>query len=368
MTDTHYPTENQGVVGTAAAGHLESFDAVYYAQQVPASAESLAILGLVFDRIFFPGVYLPTSEFDEDALRREIERIRSLRMKFTIEDVQLLNCMEFSLHVKYVRDFCIFTGSPGGMGVLEQEAGPLIMALEELVYGPPPPGFIPTPSMGFCKGFHFSQNVVEHQVNAPSWLAYPANALVYATKNQIPLVNDSRLPVPGIPVSPKDDAKLLATILAIESVKLALPKLRPLMPKELVEFRAETSQYVKPFRVAMLRLARDLNAALESDMTLHDVQKRAQFLVETTVYPELCELEAMLSNPSKPWRKRVIDLARSAPELLTNFATMPKNIALAKAIGAIAKALADVRDEQLDRENRLARSGIYYLLKLHGGG
>jgi hypothetical protein len=368
MMDTHNPTENQAVVCTAAAGHLDSFDAVYYAQQVPASAESLTILSLVFDRIFFPGVYLPTSEFDEDALRREIERIRSLRMKFTIEDVQLLDCLNFSLHVKYVRDFCIFTGSAEGTGTTEPEVGALMAALEELIYGPPPPGFTPTHSLRFSKGFDFSDNRIEHQVNAPSWLAYPANALVYAMKHNTPLVNDSGLPVPGLPLSPKDNAKLLATILAIESVKLALPKLKPLMPKELVEFRAETSQYVKPFRVAMLRLAKDLNAALESDMKLHDVQKQAQFLVETTVYPELCELEAMLTDPSKSWRKRVIELARSAPELLTNFATMPKNVALAKAIGAIAKALADVRDEQLDRENRLARSGIYYLLKLHGGG
>jgi hypothetical protein len=43
---------------------------------------------------------------------------------------------------------------------------------------------------------------------------------------------------------------------------------------------------------------------------------------------------------------------------------MPKGIALAKVLGAIAQVLADVRDEELDKEGRLARSGIYYLLKL----
>ena len=77
---------------------------------------------------------------------------------------------------------------------------------------------------------------------------------------EIPLINDSALPVPGIPTTPKDNAKLLATILAIESVKIALPRLKTLTPQELQEFRAETAGYVKPFRVAMLRLAKDLNA------------------------------------------------------------------------------------------------------------
>jgi hypothetical protein len=348
----------------STAPNLESFDAVYYAQQVPISAESLTILGLVFDRLIFPGVYLPTSSFDEEALKREIKRINSLGIPLSIEDVQMLNCMEFALHVKYVRDFCIFTGNPGMMGTVEKEAYPLMMALEQLIFGPPPPGFIPTPSLGFCKGFDFSDNVVEHQVNGPSALSYPANALVYATKHQIPLVNDSPLPVPGIPAAPKDNAKLLATILAIESVKLVLPKLKPLMPKELQEFRAETAEYVKPFRVAMLRLAKELNAALTSDARLEDVRRQAQFLVETSVYPQLHDLEAVLNDPGKPWYKRAVDLAKAAPELATNFATMPKGIALAKLLGAIAKVLADVRDEQLDKENRLSRSGIYYLLKL----
>src|SRR5580698_8362287 len=79
-------------------GLLESFDAVYYSQQVPISAESLTILGLVFDRLIFPGVYLPTSSFDEEALKREIKRITSLGIPLSIEDVQMLNCMEFSFH------------------------------------------------------------------------------------------------------------------------------------------------------------------------------------------------------------------------------------------------------------------------------
>lgn len=247
---------------------------------------------------------------------------------------------------------------------MEHEAHPLMMALEELVFGPPPPGFTPTLTLGFCKGFHFSDNQIEHQVNGPSWLAYPANALVYAAKHQLPLVNDSTLPVPGIPVTAKDNAKLLATILAIESVKLALPRLKPLSPSELQEFRAETTQYVKPFRAAMLSLAKELNAGLTSDMRLDEVQKHAQFLVETTIYPRLHDLEAVLSDPGKPWYKRAVDLARAAPELAANFATTPKGIALAKVLGALANALADVRDEQLDKEHSLVRSGIYYLLKM----
>ena len=298
--------------------NLESFEAVYYSQQVPISNESLTVLSLVFDRLIFPGVYLPISPFDEEALKQEIKRITSLPIQFTVDDVQMLNCMKFSLHAKYVRDFCIFTGNPGMAGSVEAEAHPLMAALDELVFGPPSPDFIPTHSLGFCKGFDFSDNRIEHQVNGPSWLSYPANALVYAAKQHLPLVNDSTLPVPGVPASPKLNAKLLATMLAIESVKLVLPKLKPLSPRQLQEFRAETSVHVKPFRAEMLRLAKELNNALTSGMTSEDVRKHARFLVETTVYPQLHELEAVLTDPGKPWYRRAIDLAKTAPELATN--------------------------------------------------
>lgn len=107
-------------------------------------------------------------------------------------------------------------------------------------------------------------------------------------KTQLPLINDNpRLPVPGIPGNAKNNAKALAMILTIESVRLVLPKIKALTPEELREFRSETAELVKPFRLAMLRMAKDLNAAITSEMTLNEVQSHAKFLVETSVYPEL---------------------------------------------------------------------------------
>ena len=344
----------------------DSFDAIYYSQQVPANLDSLTLLGLVFDRIIFPGVYLPTTEFDEQALLESLNRMAENQRAREVDDIRLFQCMEFSLHHKFLRDFCIFTGRPGYMGIMEPGAEKLMMTLEEMVYGPPDPGFTPMPSSGFCMGFHFSKNVLEHQVNAPSWLAYPANALVYSTTHSLPLINDSSLPVPGVPCSPKNDAKLLSMILAIESVRLALPKLKPMTPQMLQEFRAETAEYVKPFRMAMLRLSKELNCALTSDIPLNEVQKHAKFIVDTTVYPQLTELEAAINNRDKSWYRWAVDLARAVPTLAGNCMTMPRNIAFAKFFGDIGKVLVDVRDKQLDVENERLRSGLYFLLKLRG--
>jgi len=346
---------------------LDSFDAVYYAQQVPASAEVLTFLSFLFDRVYFPGVYMPDVQLDEMALTREIERIQRLRLSRTIEDYQMLQCMSFANHVKHIRDFCIFTGLPGTAGMLEQGAQDLTMQLEQLVFGPPGPDFFPTPSLGFNRGLPgATKHDFRAQVNAPSWLSYPANALVFAGKHGLPLINDNpSLPVPGLPgVDATANAKLLATILSIESVHLAIPKLKALSPQEISEFREQTAQYVKPFRWAMLRLAKDLNAAIKSDMTLAEVQKHAQFIVETTVFPELQELEKVMHDPGKPWYRRAVDLAKSAPELVAGFSTMPLGLAFAKVFAKVAESLADLRDEQLEKERKLGRAGLHYLLKL----
>jgi len=146
------------------------------------------------------------------------------------------------------------------------------MLLEELIFGPPPPGFTPTPPMGFAKGLPGEK---EAGVNGPSWISYPANALVYSVKNELLLLNDNpMLPVPALGnVSPENNAKMLSVILAIESVKMVLPKLKALTPQEIMEFREQTREYVRPFRLGMLRLSKDLNSAIRSDMDLGEVQK-----------------------------------------------------------------------------------------------
>jgi hypothetical protein len=57
-------------------------EAVYHPQQVPHSAEVLTLLGFVFDRAYFPGVYMPPDEgLDEQGLREEIKRILGLPLK-----------------------------------------------------------------------------------------------------------------------------------------------------------------------------------------------------------------------------------------------------------------------------------------------
>src|SRR5258708_6454365 len=247
---------------------LESLEAVYYSGQVPDSYASLTLLGFVFDRIHFPGVYMPPPDtLDYKELEKETQRIISLNHR-DVDTGQLINCLVFAKDIKYVRDFCVFNGKRGVDTAVDEMTPKLALALEEIIFGPMPENFIPIIHGNFFKGLP-GDDAMEVQVNFPSWSSYCANALIYSMKNQIPLINDDpSMPVPGVPGQAKNNAKLLATILTIESVRLALPKLKPLTPEQLRDFRAETAEDVKQFRLAMLRMAKDLNGAISSEMKL----------------------------------------------------------------------------------------------------
>jgi hypothetical protein len=340
------------------------FGAVYYSRAVPRNKAVLTFLGLIFDKIYFPGVYMPPVGFDEKAVEDEIQRIE----KFGLRDpntINLLDCMAFAIENKHLADLCVFPGRPGGFETFEQGVHEVADQLELMVFGPRPEGEIPVRSGPYIKGLPGSDEA-KHQVSFPDTVTYPANALLFAARNGLPLVNDVEgLPVPGIGTADATaNAKILATILTLESVSLVLPAIKPLEPVALHDLRKELAPQVKPFRLSMLRLAKDLNAAIVAGAPLAEIQKQAKFLVETEVYPKLAELEAVVKNPAKHWYNKAVDVAKAVPELAVNLAAIPANLAIAKFLAKIAVVLSQARDEQIAKEDQVAKTGLYYLLKL----
>jgi hypothetical protein len=343
----------------------QPFEAVFYSEPVPSSMRTLAILALVFDRVHFPGVYI-AERVDAEATAAELDRIAQLERSRRVGNAQMLNCMIYAMQREHVAEFCVFNGKYGYPGVLEDGTEDLVKEFEQAIYGPPPEGFFPDYPLGFAKGLPGPE---EAGVNGPSWLSYPPNALLYAARHDLVLLNDNaRLPVLGLSTDFKANAKALSTALALEAVTLALPPLPSLSFPQVAELRAETRNEVRPFRRAMLKLSKDLNAALLSDSTLLDVQKEARFIVETTIVPELTELREALAAPQRPWHRRAVDLAKSVPELVGNFATLPASMATARLLARIGSMLADVRDDQLAASGIAKRGGLHFLLKIQDRG
>jgi hypothetical protein len=190
------------------------FEAVYYSAPGPRSPHALTLLGLVFDRLYFPGVYVPSEGVDLEATRRELERLKALPQRGNDPDVpHMMNLMVCALNADHLKDFCVFEGRFGAPGYLQPGAKELVKEFEELIFGPPPENFFPSYPMGFSKGLPGDHHA---SVNGPSWLTYPVNAIVYAHQTERVLVNDSpRLPVLSLGTANlKGNAKQLATVLS----------------------------------------------------------------------------------------------------------------------------------------------------------
>lgn len=150
--------------------------------------------------------------------------------------------------------------------------------------------------------------------------------------------------------------------MAIECAALLLPNINPLNTMQILEIREELKPYLSPFRMSLLKLAKDLDTAISDSATDQDVREKAALLVKTSVVPQLVELRAAIDRPNKDWYKWAFGAAKYAPSLAAAYASVPLALAAA-SLTAICDALVHVADAQAKNQDT-ARSGMYFLLRL----
>ena len=338
-----------------------SLDATYYATPIPQNMAVLTILGAVFDRVHFPGVVMPIDNFDQEELDAEIGRIEGLDVKRRPDDI-LLPMLKFIRHARVLQGFCVFTGDPKKPFDNQQQiTGKMVQEIYDAIHGPPPPGFFPQFSTNYHRGLPGGDRAITY----PGSYHYLAGAIRYSAQTGIPLLSDlPGLPIPGVDGSvPKDDAKTLAAIIAIECTRLVLPELPMLRPEDLMEFRAENTTTLRAFRRSMLRYAADLNKRI-SGIKAEEFERHTKFFIDTEIVPVLDELRAAVNAPARAWWKRGLDFVKVVPELAAGAFTMEPTTAIAKVLTTYAGQMFTEIIAKGDQREALKRSGLYYLLRL----
>lgn len=342
-----------------------SFDAVYYSFPVPLNPLTVSLMGILFDRVFLPGVYLPNPKTtDKKSIRDRLEfLVRSFdpNESFSAQR-EMIGTLKFVYDYGELQDIFIPTGKAGYMGVLEPETEVVTKQLEELVYGPPPPNFTPTPNMGF------NQPAGADQINAPSWISYPANALIFSRKHGIPLLTDSSfLPIPQIdsPMIPKHEAESLASYLMVSSFSLVLPKMRSLTAEEVLWVREKMSDDIGIFRSAMLSAVSQIVELIGNNPTDDQLQKHAEYIAKTVILPKVDALRTQFESPSSIALKKLLDLSLEAPELILNF-QKPEDLpwAVISALKSLAGKVSEGIHEYQEQHKEEQKSGLALLLKV----
>jgi hypothetical protein len=337
-------------------------EAVYFSAPIPRNFAVLTVLGAVFDKVYFPGVYLPKSGFDVAELDKEIERIEALPIAQHFDTRVLTGVMKLTKYARMLEGFCEFTADPDDpFGNKTRPPSALIKAVDEAIHGPPRPGLIPDYTTGHCKVIPGS----EENILYPGIYDYLARAIVLSGETGVPLLNDfPEIPIPGVSDRvPTDNAKLLATIIAIECTKLVLPATPVLRPEDIMEFRSYNAPLLRAFRRSMLRYAADLNCKIK-DVTSEEFGIKTKFFVETEIVPAMDELNVLMNDPARPWHKRAISAIKIIPEIGGAFLAGGPTAALTKAITAYATQFFVELAAKGDKEEAIKRSGLTYLMRL----
>jgi hypothetical protein len=335
-------------------------EAVYLSAPIPRNLAVLTAMGAIFDKVYFPGVYLPKEGFDVGELDKEITRLKALPQDYDRQ--LLLGILGLTKHAKTLAGFCEFTADPDDVfGTKSEPPQQLVRAIFEAIHGPPREGFTPMFDSGHSKGLPGGDEAVHYPGNHH----YLARAIIHSGKTGIPLLNDiPGLKLPGmLEAAPQDDAKLLAGILAVECTRVALPPTPLLRPEDIMEFREANAHLLRGFRRSMLRYAADLNSKIK-DITPEEFETKTKFFIETQIVPSMDELNATMNDPARPWHKRAIDALKIIPQVGGAFLAGGGAAALTKAITATAAQFFVEVAAKGDKKEALKRSGLTYLLRL----
>jgi hypothetical protein len=170
-------------------------EAVYLSAPIPRNLAVLTVMGAIFDKVYFPGVYLPKEGFDVGELDKEIARLKALPQDY--DSQLLLEILSLTKHAKTLTGFCEFTGDPDDIfGTKSEPPRQLVQAIHDAIHGPPRKGVTLMFETGHTKGLPGG----DETVNYPESHHYLARAIIHSGKTGIPLLNDiPGLKLPGAP-------------------------------------------------------------------------------------------------------------------------------------------------------------------------
>lgn len=334
-------------------------DAVYYSAPMPRTLSALVAMGLVFDRVHFPGVYLPQGDYDRVGWKAEAKRIADLNMK-DFDTFLLVQMMSFTETAERLAGFlCYDKGRDDPLDAYDVD-GKLVGQMQEALLGPPRDDFIPLIQTWHHKAVQGSKEHLTYRGD----IHYHAGALRAASDAGIPLICDvPGLPIPGAERAATADAKALSAFIALQAMHLVLPEMPLLRPDDLMEFRQENAPHLRAFRRAMLRYAGAWRGQL-AVAAPEEIAQETRFLVETEIVPALDELRQLATDPARPWLKRAIDGVRLTASVAGSCFTMRWDQAAVKVLGALAPQFLNEIDAKGDKRRELRRSDLYYLLQV----
>jgi len=337
---------------------------IYYPYPVPVNRYTISVLGILFDHVYLPGVYLPPKHIDIRDLETEDKRLTEIQKNHPATYGQIM--IAFVRFLKEYQDLNgIFVGTvkKNGGNLLEKETMDFAKQLEQAIYGVPPEGFTPLLNQGVYFG------VGGGDINSPDWITYPANAYVYSLKKKAPLLFTDNLdfPVPNR-VEHHSDVEALASYLAMSTLTINLPRIRPLKSAEIIEVRMKMKDDIVAFKSAMIDYVDRFRQLSGDNPSLVKLQKEADYIAQSIIQPKVNDLTRRLETPGEIFKSEMFDYGLDIAALLLRTKINPSPDNLVTIAGeAIEKGKDHIKDgveRFLTSKKTDKNSGLSLVLKL----
>jgi hypothetical protein len=154
-----------------------------------------------------------------------------------------------------------------------------------------------------------------------------------------------------------------AALLAMEAVKMTIPRTRRCRPQEILEARHKLRDHLPPFWSAMLKLTATVKSAELENLAPIEVILEARNVVDSVVRPALIDLSQKLTREKKDWAYKILNPIQKAVRLLIGNPplTQQQLITTAVTLGADVAVSAAENLRAIDQMKREA--GLTFLLE-----
>lgn len=159
-------------------------------------------------------------------------------------------------------------------------------------------------------------------------------------------------------------AKQLATMLAMKSVQMVLPRMKAANPELLLEARERLKDQLPPFWSSMLKTSVELKKII-SDCPSHcEISREASDLVDRLIRPAVIDLSSKLESERKDWFYKILSPIRSGIRIFVGNPPLTQQQLITNAMVLASDTCAAVAENMRAIDALKREAGLAYLLDL----
>ncbi len=180
----------------------------------------------------------------------------------------------------------------------------------------------------------------------------------------VPVVGRFHVSSPMCEYQDRATAKQLAALLAMESVKMVLPRTKSARPEVILEARDRLRDQLPPFWSSMLKASVELKKLIGASDTHREIAREARDVVDRTIRPAVIDLAARLEKDRKDWFYKILSPVRSGLRLFVGNPPVTQQQLLTTALVLASDTCVSIAENIHTIESLKREAGLTYLLDL----